>query len=423
MARALLRYGCYEVSLGDTTGVGTPADVARLFRVLLLDIPAGTLAGHFHDTYGQAIANAVKAYELGIRTFDSSVAGLGGCPFAKGARGNLATEDLIYTLHKMGVETGVDLNRLVEVGAWISEKIQIANSSRAGSAIATKLKEHSTGSTRSLSRVWKPVSCFNEYRVDRSGASIKITLTRPKNGNTLTTEMIRGLTKVYCDLATAQDIFRVILTAEGKFFCTGMDLKDSSITSDERYALLDGLFHAIDTCPKQTIAAVNGPCFGGGVGLAFVCDLRLLSHSATFTLSEVKLGVCPATISKYVIREWGFAFSRAAMLTGRAVKAEELLALGVVLDVIPDVQALDGRLESLLMELRGTAPRASTLCKKLVSSAWRDAGSHDHERTIKEAFDEMMAAGSESVHGFREFGKGVKSIDWEAFYARPSSKL
>jgi hydroxymethylglutaryl-CoA lyase len=96
MALAMLDMGCYEISLGDTLGVGTPAQVEALLKVLLHHIPADKLAGHFHDTYGQAVANVVKAFEMGIRTFDSSVAGLGGCPYAKGAKGNVATEDLVY---------------------------------------------------------------------------------------------------------------------------------------------------------------------------------------------------------------------------------------------------------------------------------------------------------------------------------------
>lgn len=96
VALAMIQMGCYEISLGDTIGVGTPAQVEDLLRVLLEHIPADKLAGHFHDTYGQAVANAIKAYDMGLRVFDSSVGGLGGCPYAKGAKGNVATEDLVY---------------------------------------------------------------------------------------------------------------------------------------------------------------------------------------------------------------------------------------------------------------------------------------------------------------------------------------
>jgi hydroxymethylglutaryl-CoA lyase len=99
IAQQMLSMGCYEISLGDTIGVGTPSQIETLLSLLLMHIPARNLAGHFHDTYGQAVANAVKAYEMGIRVFDSSVAGLGGCPYAKGAKGNVATEDLVYWYH------------------------------------------------------------------------------------------------------------------------------------------------------------------------------------------------------------------------------------------------------------------------------------------------------------------------------------
>lgn len=125
---ALLAMGCYEVSLGDTMGTGTPADVEALLNTLLLlspnPIPADKLAGHFHDTHGNALANVLKAYDLGLRTFDSSVAGLGGCPYAPGARGNVATEDVVGAFERMGVRTGVDLRKVREVGRWIREKLE-----------------------------------------------------------------------------------------------------------------------------------------------------------------------------------------------------------------------------------------------------------------------------------------------------------
>jgi hydroxymethylglutaryl-CoA lyase len=116
IAQRLLELGCYQVSLGDTIGVGTPLDTKRLVSLFLAEFPASQLALHFHDTRGTALANALVGLELGIRDFDSSVAGLGGCPYAPGAAGNLATEDLVYMLHGMGIETGVDLDKLIEAG-------------------------------------------------------------------------------------------------------------------------------------------------------------------------------------------------------------------------------------------------------------------------------------------------------------------
>jgi hydroxymethylglutaryl-CoA lyase len=116
----LLDIGCSEVSIGDTIGVGTPLQVQGLAGLLLEVIPASRLAMHFHDTRGMAIANTLAALELGVVTFDSSAGGLGGCPYAPGASGNVATEDLVYLMHGLGIETGVDLDRLVEASALVA---------------------------------------------------------------------------------------------------------------------------------------------------------------------------------------------------------------------------------------------------------------------------------------------------------------
>ncbi|MFT4075037.1 MAG: hydroxymethylglutaryl-CoA lyase [Asticcacaulis sp.] len=121
MAARMLDMGCYEISLGDTIGVGTPADVERLLDVILKVIPAEKLAVHFHDTYGQALANILTALDHGIATIDSSVGGLGGCPYAPGASGNVATEDVLYMLNGLGIETGVDLETIVATAWQISD--------------------------------------------------------------------------------------------------------------------------------------------------------------------------------------------------------------------------------------------------------------------------------------------------------------
>jgi hydroxymethylglutaryl-CoA lyase len=116
IAKRLVEMGCYQVSLGDTIGVGTPRQTERIVRMALADIPVEKIAMHMHDTRGTALANVLVGLEVGIRDFDSSVGGMGGCPYAPGAAGNLATEDLVFMLHGMGIETGVDLERLVEAG-------------------------------------------------------------------------------------------------------------------------------------------------------------------------------------------------------------------------------------------------------------------------------------------------------------------
>lgn len=127
--------GCYEVSLGDTIGVGTPAAIDALLSRLLKNIAPNKLAIHAHDTYGQALANILRALQMGINVVDSSVAGLGGCPYAKGASGNVATEDLVYMLNGLGIEHGVDLPKLISAGNFISHKLNRANGSKVGIAM------------------------------------------------------------------------------------------------------------------------------------------------------------------------------------------------------------------------------------------------------------------------------------------------
>src|SRR2546423_500505 len=138
VAQALYEMGCYEVSLGDTIGTGTPAKTKAMIEACAARVPVEKLAGHYHDTYGQALANTYASLELGVRTFDASVAGLGGCPYAAGASGNVATEDVVYMLHGLGMDTGVDLDRLVGIGQWICGILGKEPASKAGRALAAK---------------------------------------------------------------------------------------------------------------------------------------------------------------------------------------------------------------------------------------------------------------------------------------------
>ena len=131
----LLQLGCDEISLGDTIGVGTPAAANALVKTVSSVVPIEQLAVHFHDTYGQALANILACLDAGVRIIDSSVAGLGGCPYANGATGNVATEDVVYMLHGLGLNTGIDLNQLAVTGNWISKHLQRPNNSRAGLAL------------------------------------------------------------------------------------------------------------------------------------------------------------------------------------------------------------------------------------------------------------------------------------------------
>ncbi|WP_046077990.1 hydroxymethylglutaryl-CoA lyase [Halomonas sp. HG01] len=138
VARALHEMGCYEVSLGDTIGTGTPLKAKRMLEAVARDVPMERLGAHFHDTYGQALANLYAVLEEGIAVIDSSVAGLGGCPYAKGASGNVASEDVVYLLDGLGIAHGVDLEKLAAAGSWITRAIGRPNRSKAGVALSSR---------------------------------------------------------------------------------------------------------------------------------------------------------------------------------------------------------------------------------------------------------------------------------------------
>jgi len=134
VAKRLHDLGCYEVSLGDTIGVGTPAKARAMLAAVAAEVPMAALAVHFHDTRGQALANILACLELGVAVVDSSVSGAGGCPYARGATGNVASEDVVYMLHGMGIATGVNLDKLIETGRWLSTQLARDNGSKVGKA-------------------------------------------------------------------------------------------------------------------------------------------------------------------------------------------------------------------------------------------------------------------------------------------------
>jgi len=136
VAQRLHAMGCYEISLGDTIGIGTPAKARAMLAAVAQNVPMAALAVHFHDTRGQALANILACLELGVAVVDSSVSGVGGCPYARGASGNVATEDVVYMLHGMGIATGVDLAKLIETGRWLSGQLSRENGSKVGKAAA-----------------------------------------------------------------------------------------------------------------------------------------------------------------------------------------------------------------------------------------------------------------------------------------------
>lgn len=141
VASALYDMGCYEVSLGDTIGKGTPGKAQTMITACAARIPTEKLAGHYHDTYGMAAANIFASLQLGVSVFDSSVAGLGGCPYSPGASGNVATEDVVYLLNGLGIETGIDLAKLAEAGHYISDHLGRAPASRVANALEAKNRQ------------------------------------------------------------------------------------------------------------------------------------------------------------------------------------------------------------------------------------------------------------------------------------------
>ncbi len=138
VAATLFEMGCYEVSLGDTIGAGTPGKTRRMLDAVARRVPVDKLAGHYHDTYGQAVANVYASLEAGVACFDSAVAGLGGCPYAPGASGNVATEDVVYMLDGLGIETGISLDALVDTAGWISERLGRPPASKVARAVLAK---------------------------------------------------------------------------------------------------------------------------------------------------------------------------------------------------------------------------------------------------------------------------------------------
>ncbi|HEX7911487.1 MAG TPA: hydroxymethylglutaryl-CoA lyase [Paraburkholderia sp.] len=138
MVRRFRDLGCDEIDIADTIGVGTAHQVQRVVEAAAREFPLASLAGHFHDTYGQALANIFGALQVGMTTFHASVGGLGGCPYAKGATGNVATEDLLYLLDGLGIETGIDLDAVVSIGDWVSQQMGRENGARAGKALMAR---------------------------------------------------------------------------------------------------------------------------------------------------------------------------------------------------------------------------------------------------------------------------------------------
>jgi hydroxymethylglutaryl-CoA lyase len=378
--------GCYEVSLGDTTGVGTPAKTATLIGYLVQNgVPVDRLAGHFHDTYGKGAANVIQAYLCGVRAFDSSVAGLGGCPFAPGAKGNVATEDLVYMFQNAGVDTGINLSRLIDTSRWISQRLGPSHTTHIGRALASKRGAQRLSRRQHAEKselLWLPVKETDCLQTFRSGDNVRIVLNRPRNGNALTRPVISELTAIVTTLNKDPSVSRIVLTGSGKYFCSGFEREEAYISRTRRrdmtkvaqFGHLMTLFAAIDESPKLFVACINGPAVGAGAGLAFACHFRIMIRSATVTLRETKPNMFAAIVSRYVTREWDLAFARDAILSARSISGVELSTLGLVTELVDGPKDMQPALDDLLLRLDESASETTELFRKLGRIDWSNLG-------------------------------------------------
>lgn len=362
--------GCYEVSLGDTTGAGTPAKVATLIRYLEKNgVPLERLAGHFHDTYGQAVANVLQAYICGIKVFDASVGGLGGCPFAPGAKGNVATEDLVLMFHNAGIQTGIDLADLVATGNWINQQVRGSSESLQRDFSSDSLdslqqnsqrpeKELRFPKFRPMSMKYMTASLKRVKHTDkirflqRENGDLQIILNRPNSGNMLTRSMITSLIRCLRVYQNDTSVSRVVITGAGSYFCAGVDLKSSTSTAAEGSPIVDllvQLFETIDQYHKPVIACLNGHACGAGVALAFACDERIMMQSATINLNPTReKGILTELATRYFSSTTRAEEEWPRKLSSRPITGSELQNLGLVTEVAESKKDMQTKLENYL---------------------------------------------------------------------------
>lgn len=349
-AKELLDMGCYEVSLGDTTGAGTPAKVTSLIRYLEKGgIPLDRLAGHFHDTNGQGTVNVLQAYLCGIRVFDASVGGLGGCPFAPGAKGNVSTEDLVFMFHNAGIDTGINQAKLVETGKWITEQLRQpgSRSSQSMREIRSKGRELRLPAFRSMlymKQPWQRPKTSKNINVYQTGDDIKIVLNQPNSGNALTKLMISELIDCFRTHNSNPCVSRIVLTGVGRYFCVGLDKPRRNAFTTTQFDDLTQLFEVIDQSPKTIIACLNGHARGAGAALAFVCDRRIMVKGATIELGETRPKRLPGLVYRYTGLGWSNT-SQTSDLSVRPINGSELKILGLVGEIADGQEDLQIKLE------------------------------------------------------------------------------
>lgn len=249
----------------------------------------------------------------------------------------------------------------------------------------------------------------SNLRISLDGQVATVTLTRADMRNAFNDEVIADLTLAFTELGQQAQVRAIVLAAEGKAFCAGADLnwmrRMADYTRDENLAdagKLAGMLRVIYECPKPTIARIQGDVYAGGMGLVAVCDMAVSVETAGFCLSEVKLGLIPATISPYVIRAMGPRAAHRYFLTAERFDAVEALRIGFVHRVVADESALDAKVAELTQALCSASPNAVRLCKKLVQDV--------AERPIDAALIEQTVAGIADVRASEEGREGVQSF-------------
>ena len=290
--------GCYQISLGDTFGAGTPATVGPMLDAVLGRVPADRLAGHYHDTRGQALVNIGVSLDRGLRVFDSSVGGLGGCPYAPGAKGNVATEAVAAML--------------------------------AAEGLRYRVGRRAVGPSREFRERIARMTLYPSLQITKDARGVvQVTLNAPDKRNALSGQMIADLTALAADLATDPTVRVVVLAGMGTTFCAGGDLTwmQAQINADRATRMLEAtklaqMLRALNEMPKPLIGRIHGGAYGGGVGLVAICDCALAADSTRFGLTETKLGLIPATISPYVIARMGEGAARQVFMSARIFGAE-----------------------------------------------------------------------------------------------------
>ncbi len=355
-AKRLLAEGAYEVSLGDTTGAGTPEKVEALVAALnRAGVPLEKIAMHFHDTHGNAVENAAKSMELGIQTFDSAAGGLGGCPFARSPKGNLATESLVAYCEQHGITTGIDMERLVQASHFILDKVGKPSPSAAHNAVAARLglpkiqlKEPTPPPVRIKPDGSYPSKALN-ISIDARGVA-QVALNRPKV-NAFDPDLIQELTETFQKMEKDNRIKAVVFSGEGKVFSAGANLQwmgemagfsyEENVADAGRLALM---FETMHQFSKPLIGRIHGAAMGGGVGLTAVCDTAIAAEGTKFAFTEVRLGLRPSTISSYCIPKLGVENAKTLFQTGEDFLAADAQRYGLVDSVAP-LEKLDVRVE------------------------------------------------------------------------------